>query len=130
VSILQNVGRSAGSSEVRLLQLTTLRKYAFGEKRTAQLCFAMSAFGGQADISRTCGNVRLCQIRRHQAGMKIEFDPMSALGHKRTLGRLYAMSALHPKADIVQHGGDVRFAPISGRQCAKFSMGFASTEKP
>jgi hypothetical protein len=62
--------------------------------------------------------------------MKIEFDPMSALGHKRTLGRLYAMSALHPKADIVQHGGDVRFAPISGRQCAKFSMGFASTEKP
>jgi hypothetical protein len=40
------------------------------------------------------------------------------------------MSAFHPIADIAQHGGSVRLVPIAKHQCAKSSMGFASTEKP
>ena len=32
---------------------------AIGTKQTSNQCHAMSAFGGKADIARTCRNVRL-----------------------------------------------------------------------
>ena len=34
-----------------------MRMSAFGTKQTSQLCRSMSAFGGKADITRTCTNV-------------------------------------------------------------------------